>query len=85
LVLSSLRFDQVLTQSLIEDLKKIYIYIPGSFRGLRKGTNFAPMPNAIEGPNMNPLASIPTCKSSALIINTNQPKETTSAIAIKST
>lgn len=32
---------------------------PGSFLGLRKGMNLAPMANAIAGPNINPLASIP--------------------------
>lgn len=32
---------------------------PGNFLGLRKGTNFAPIANAIAGPNMNPLASTP--------------------------
>lgn len=42
--------------------------IPGNFPGLRKGTNFAPIAKAIDGPNKNPLASIPTndllkCKS----------------------
>lgn len=36
--------------------------IPGSFPGLRNGTNFAPIAKAIDGPNMNPLASIPTKK-----------------------
>lgn len=33
--------------------------VPGNFLGLRKGINFAPIANAIGGPNMNPLASIP--------------------------
>jgi hypothetical protein len=32
---------------------------PGSFLGLRNGMNLAPMANAMAGPNMNPLASIP--------------------------
>ncbi|KAG9149303.1 hypothetical protein Leryth_003275 [Lithospermum erythrorhizon] len=32
---------------------------PGSFRGFRNGTNFAPIANAMGGPNMKPRASIP--------------------------
>lgn len=32
---------------------------PGSFLGLRKGMNLAPIANATAGPNMKPLASIP--------------------------
>jgi hypothetical protein len=32
---------------------------PGSFLGLRRGMNLAPIANAIAGPNMKPLASIP--------------------------
>ena len=36
-----------------------YKSIPGNFPGLRKGTNLAPIANAIEGPNINPLASTP--------------------------
>lgn len=33
--------------------------LPGNFLGLRNGTNFAPRAKAMEGPNMNPLASTP--------------------------
>lgn len=36
------------------------INIPGNFLGLRRGTNFAPIAKAIDGPNMNPRASTPT-------------------------
>lgn len=33
--------------------------IPGNFLGFLKGTNFAPIANAMGGPNMKPRASIP--------------------------
>lgn len=33
--------------------------LPGSFLGFLKGTNFAPIANAMGGPKMKPLASIP--------------------------
>lgn len=33
--------------------------LPGSFFGFLKGTNFAPIANAMEGPNIKPRASIP--------------------------
>lgn len=36
-----------------------YTWLPGSFLGFLKGTNFAPIANAIGGPNIKPRASIP--------------------------
>lgn len=33
--------------------------VPGSFFGFLKGTNFAPIANAMGGPNIKPRASIP--------------------------
>jgi len=42
--------------------------IPGNFPGLHNGTNFAPIAKAIEGPNMNPLASTPKMKKSSTLI-----------------
>lgn len=33
--------------------------IPGNLLGFLMGTNFAPIANAIGGPNIKPLASIP--------------------------
>lgn len=33
--------------------------VPGNFLGFLSGTNFAPIANAIGGPNMKPLASTP--------------------------
>lgn len=33
--------------------------LPGNLLGLRRGTNLAPIANAIEGPNRKPLASTP--------------------------
>lgn len=44
-------------------------WIPGNFLGFRNGTNFAPMANAIEGPNMNPRASIPRMKFGLVLPN----------------
>jgi len=43
--------------------------VPGSLRGLRKGTNFAPMPNATAEPNTNPLASIPAYQPNPITLN----------------
>lgn len=40
----------------VADMKNV----PGNLLGFRKGTNFAPIANAIDGPKTNPLASIPT-------------------------
>jgi len=40
-------------------------FLPGSFLGLRIGTNLAPMASAIGGPNMNPRDSIPVCQNTA--------------------
>ena len=41
--------------------------IPGNFPGLHSGTNFAPIAKAIEGPNINPLASTPIMKESSIL------------------
>jgi len=35
------------------------LYIPGNFFGFLNGTNFAPIANAMGGPKIKPLASIP--------------------------
>jgi hypothetical protein len=35
------------------------VNIPGNFFGFLNGTNFAPIANAIGGPKIKPLASIP--------------------------
>lgn len=40
--------------------------VPGSFFGFLRGTNFAPIANAIGGPNMNPRASIAEKNSSSI-------------------
>lgn len=48
-----------------ESGEEIHFFLPGSLLGLRIGTNLAPMPSAIGGPNMNPRASIPVCQNTA--------------------
>ena len=42
-----------------ECIIKEYDNIPGNLFGFLIGTNFAPIANAIGGPNIKPLASIP--------------------------
>lgn len=51
--------------------------IPGSFPGFLKGTNLAPIANAMGGPKMNPRASTParTIESSPTIQDTDRERD----------
>ena len=49
--------------------------IPGNFLGLRRGTNFAPIANAIAGPNINPLASTPGMQVHVMSIKKKKRKQ----------
>lgn len=41
--------------------------LPGNFFGFLRGTNLAPIANAMGGPNIKPRASIPECKTDIYI------------------